>query len=88
MKKESQVHDSYLAQEEYQGTGTTEGLPGAGNRKDLLIGSIDPEVSHVRYPLGVKRMLTFTAESVLAPCTADSWLLPPVAVLKERRGAS
>lgn len=60
-----------------------EALPGAGTSRSAP-GNIDPEVSRIRYLLGVKHMLTCAAGLVPAPRMAEPWLLLSVEVLKKR----
>lgn len=43
----------------------------------LSLGDIDPDVSRIRYLLGVKYMFTWTAGSAPAPCMAELRVLPP-----------
>lgn len=80
-----QVPCCHSAQEKHQGKGMAEALPGAGTSRSAP-GNIEPEVSRIRYPLGVKHMLTRAAGLVPAPSMAEPWLLLSVEVLKKRWG--
>ena len=51
---------------------------------DLPLSSVDPEVSRIRYPLGVKHTLTCTAELAPALRMVEPGLMCPVVVLKKK----
>lgn len=52
----------------------------------LSLGDIDPDVSRIRYLLGVKYMFTWTAGSAPAPCMAERRVLPPGWYSKKNEG--